>query len=62
MENHAGTEVETMFEVSVLESRTPLDEVAFFDTILKVLVDVILFSVLRPEVQPDFLNNLLLLN
>jgi hypothetical protein len=34
MENHAGSEVGTMFEVSVLKSRTPPDEVAFFVIIL----------------------------
>jgi len=62
MECYASSEGGTMFELSVVKSRTPSDKVAFFDTILRILVDVILLSVLRPEVQPDFLNNLLLLN
>lgn len=31
MENYAGSEVGTMFEVSVLESKTPPHPVAFYN-------------------------------
>lgn len=45
MENHIGTDIGTMFELSVFKNRTPPDEVAFFVSKKRNLVDLILLNV-----------------
>ena len=47
MENYAGSEIGTVFEVSVLKSRTPPDEVAFFVNSKRIEFVIILSNVLQ---------------